>query len=248
MSQPLIRTERYDAIAVVVLSRPEKRNALTPAMIDELLAALPDPHSIDGLVLAGDGPVFCGGLDLKLCLETPGTLDALLRGLSRVMLELDARDHPVVIAAKGAAIAGGAAILGAADIVIGDRLGQYGYPVTRLGISPAVSAPFLRQLVGDGHCRERLLDPTTVSGEEAHRIGLIHELCDIPEDCGPRAVRACKALAAKPRQAFAATKRLLRELSGASSRAAEALNASLATAETAECRERLAALFGSTGR
>lgn len=245
MSASLVRVERYGGIAVVVLSRPEKRNAMTPAMLEEVLAAIPPADQIEGLVLAGDGPVFCGGFDLKMCHEKPGTLEALLRGLARVIAELDARAHPVVVAAQGAAIAGGAALLGGADVAVGDRAGQYGYPVVRLGLSPAVSAPYLRLLVGDGHARERLLDPSTVSGEEARRIGLIHELCDIPEDCGPRALRVCKMLAGKPRHAFGATKRLLRELGGAGRTARAGLEASLTTADSDECRAALGALFGA---
>ena len=167
----------------------------------------------------------------------------LLTQLSRTILELSNRDHPVVIAAKGGAIAGAAALLGAADVVVGDRLGQYGYPVVKLGISPAVSFPFLRNLVSDGRARERLLDTATIGGEEAHRIGLIHKLCDIPEDVGPTAMRICKGLAAKPRHAFAATKRLLRELGGAEAAAHAARDVSLTTADSAECRERLTAAF-----
>lgn len=240
---PLVRLETYDRIAVVVLSRPDKRNAMTPEMFEQLWAIIPPEDQIDGLVLAGDGPVFCGGFDLKLCHQVPGTASTLLRMLSETIVKLNRRDHPVVIAAKGAAIAGGAALLGAADLAIGDRAGQYGYPVVRIGLSPAVSFPFLRTLVSDGSARERLLDSGLVTGEEAKRIGLLHECRDIAEDVGPRALRACKALASKPRHAFAATKQLLRELAGAEAEAARALGVSLQTAESDECRERLAALF-----
>ncbi|MGD9688212.1 MAG: enoyl-CoA hydratase/isomerase family protein [Phycisphaerales bacterium] len=240
---PLVRLEQYDRLAVVVLSRPEKRNALTPAMFEELWRVIPAEDQIDGLVLAGDGPVFCGGFDLALCHREPETTATLLRALSETIDRLSRRDHPVVIAAKGAAIAGGAALLGAADIVIGDAAGTYGYPVVRIGLSPAVSFPYLRTLVSDGVCRERLLDSGLISGAEARRVGLIHECCDTPEDVGPRALRLCKALASKPRLAFSATKRLLRDLGGAEHTARAALDASLSTADSAECRERLARMM-----
>jgi len=235
MSAPLVRVEQYDRIAVVVFARPEKRNAMTPELFEEWFAALPGPDAIDGLVLAGDGPVFCGGFDLKMCLDKPGTLEVLLTQLSRAVMELSMRDHPVVIAAKGAAIAGGCALLGAADINVGDRAGQYGYPVVRLGLSPVISYPTLRTLMTDGHARERLLDTALLSGEEAKRQGLLHVLRDIHEDVGPVALRMCKMLAAKPRQAFAATKQLMRELAGSGVWAARATAVSLETADTAEC-------------
>ncbi len=239
----LVRVETHGRLAVVVLSRPAKRNAMTPEMFEQLWRVMPAEDAIDGLVLAGDGPVFCGGFDLKLALERPGTLATLLTQLADTIARLNRRSHPVVIAAHGAALAGGAALLGAGDVVVGDHAGQYGYPVVRIGLSPAVSFPYLRTMLNDGAARERLLDSGLLSGEEARRVGLLHELCDIPEDVGPKALRICRALAAKPRHAFAATKRLVADLSGAEAWGGRALAASLATADTPECRERLAAMF-----
>ncbi|MGQ0627238.1 MAG: enoyl-CoA hydratase/isomerase family protein [Phycisphaerales bacterium] len=244
MSAAMVRVEEYDGITVVVLSRPERRNALTPVMFDEMRAALPRADGCRGLVLAGDGPVFCGGFDLKLCGQDPAVLGKLLSQLADMMKELAARDHPVVIAAKGAAVAGGAALLCAADIAVGDRGGQYGYPVVKLGLSPGISFPHLRTVMSDGAARERQLDSGLLTGVEAYQRGLLGELCDIPEDVGARSLRTCKALAAKPREAFAATKRLVRSLAGAEADIAAALACSLASAEHVECRDRIGAAFG----
>jgi methylglutaconyl-CoA hydratase len=243
----VIRTSVNDAVYSVVIDRPEKRNALTPEMQDAMLAAVRGlPDSARVLLLRGEGPVFCGGFDLRLCLEKPGTLRALLEGLAALVAALKRAPVPVVCAAHGAAIAGGCALLGGCDMVITDDGARLGYPVTPLGISPAVSAPFLRLLVGDGCSRERQLDPALVSGRRAVAIGLAHESLPTAEAVLERATRVAEDLAAKPAWALASTRSWLLEIeeSAAPGRAAAlGLDASLALVGSAEERERLSALF-----
>jgi enoyl-CoA hydratase/carnithine racemase len=98
-----------------------------------------------------------------------------------------------------------------------------------LGISPGVSAPFLSGAVGSGRARERLLDPSLVSGREAVRIGLAHELVERDAVAG-RAVEIAGDLAAKPATGIEATKRLLNELDSAMAHAGRALETSLSLA------------------
>src|SRR5690606_29099547 len=110
------------------------------------------------LLLCGEGRVFCAGFDLDACRGEGGddALRRLLRGLSAAIAGLRAQERPVVVAAHGAAIAGGCALLGSADVVVADAGAKLGYPVARLGISPAVSAPFLAPAVGAGAGRRLL--------------------------------------------------------------------------------------------
>jgi enoyl-CoA hydratase/carnithine racemase len=255
----VIRREVVGDVAVVTLSRAEKRNALTPGMLGELRGVIErlksteiaEPISVArearALVLAGDGKVFCGGFDLKMCQDEPGTLELLLRGLHEVIAALRGLPVPVVVAAHGAAIAGGCALLGGADVVVTDAGAKLGYPVTPLGISPAVSAPFLRLLTGDGRARERLLDPALVSGREAARIGLAHECVELPEQVRPRALEIAVGLAAKPAGAVRATRGWLREIEdlrgGGGADVERGLRASLSVVGSGEEREGLARLF-----
>lgn len=239
----LVRTERDGDLALVTFNRPDRRNALTPPMLD--LAAGAVTQALSGparaLVLAGDGPCFCGGFDLKLCLDTPGTLATLLRQLSELVTSLRSAAKPVVIAAHGAAIAGGCALLSAADLVVTDDAAKIGYPVVPLGVSPAVSAPTLREAIGDGPCRARLLDPALISGREAVALGLAHDLVATPDLVRPRALDLARTLAAKPPTAIAATKQWLREISPIDP--ARGLAASLSIVDQPEERQRLASLF-----
>jgi enoyl-CoA hydratase/carnithine racemase len=239
----VIRREQAGVLATIVLDRPDKRNALTPEMMSLLGAAIAAiPSSARALMLRGEGPVFCGGFDLQMCLDHPGTLEALLRGLAAAIQALRALPIPVVGAAHGAAIAGGCALLGGCDVIITDHRARLGYPVTPLGFSPAVSAPYLRLLSGNGPARERLLDPGLISGGEAVRIGLAHESFLTPQAALARAREIALQLAEKPAAALAATRAWLAEIESALAppdAPSRGLRTSLALAGSPEERERL---------
>lgn len=208
---------KFAPVGEIVLDRPEKRNALTPAMLDAIIRAaaeLDADPSIRAIVLRGEGAMFCAGFDLSLCRDDSSTLRDLLTGLSRAVRALRRTSKPVVIAAHAGAIAGGCALLGGGDFIITDQAAKLGYPVLRLGISPAVSAPTLRLNLAGRHARERLLDTQLISGIEAGRIGLADRVVDIAEDVVPRAQIEAAKLAVKPAGAIAATKRWLNEIEG----------------------------------
>lgn len=209
---------RFAPVAEIVLDRPRKRNALTPEMLralDHHARALADDPACRAILIRGEGPAFCAGFDLTLCREDPGALADMLRALSTATRTLRRALKPVVVAAHAAAIAGGCALLAAADLVIADQHATFGYPVVKLGISPAVNAYLLSLAVGPRAARERLLDPNLITAHDARRIGLVHRLVDLPEDTLPRAQLEAVKLAEKPPAAFAATKQWLNEIEAA---------------------------------
>lgn len=239
-----IRLEVTGPVAALLLCRPDQRNALTPEMLAEFNRALGAiPSAARCLLLAGEGAVFCAGFDLSLCHAHPdgSVMRVLLRGLSEAVAALRALPIPVVIGAQGAAIAGGCALLGGADFIVADSGAKFGYPVTRLGVSPAVSAPFLAQSIGPGRARERLLDPTLIDGVEALRIGLVHRLVDQPDQVRQAARAEAVALCEKPQEALRATRRWLDELSGLGPWRGRALAASQSLAGSPEERSRIEA-------
>lgn len=166
------------------------------------------------LLLSGQGPAFCAGFDLSLCKDHPdgSVMRALLSGLHDCIAALRSLDIPVVIAAHGSAIAGGCALLGGGDIILTNTQAKIGYPVPRLGVSPAVSAPFLRDLTHDGNARSCLVENTLIDGRAALRLGLAHECLDTVEAVHPRALAIAADLASKPATALAPTKRWLAEI------------------------------------
>lgn len=211
----MIRVEDEKAVRCITIARPEKRNALTSEMLVDLACALESASGARACVLVGEGPVFCAGFDLHEGAGDPQmpALRAQLRGLSRAILAMRALRCPVVVGAHGAAIAGGCALLGGADLVVADRGARFGYPVVRLGISPAITAPFLRQRVGDGAARAMLLDPGLIDAERAHRLGLVDELVERADQVRPAAVARACALADKPGSAETQTRRWCGSLS-----------------------------------
>lgn len=226
----------HNSIAIIRLDRPDKRNALTVKMLASLRQMIANTMSAHALVLSGTGDIFCSGFDMIACRDDHTVLAQLLEGLAAVTRDL--RDHPapVIISAHGAAIAGGCALLAAADFSITNTTAKIGYPVVRLGISPAVSAPHLRTKASPGDARVRQLDPALISGAEAHAIGLVTEALPTTADCEPRAIALAESLAHKPRHALAYTKRWLNELDGSADTPSlrTALNASLALANSPE--------------
>lgn len=241
-----IRTQLDGRVLLLILNRPEKRNALTPAMLTELVQEATKCRPLcDAIVLCGEGGVFCSGFDMKLVHEQPGTLDLLLKGLSEAISDLRSLGLPIVVAAHGAAVAGGCALLGAGDVVVTDQDAQLGYPVVKLGISPAVSAPTVLNSTSPGAVRARLLDPQLIDGREARRIGLVQVCCDIKEDVVPRALREARLLASKPAHAMLATRQLLDSLCDSLTPASrvKALSASLALADSDDQRARVASLW-----
>ncbi|MCB9841016.1 MAG: enoyl-CoA hydratase/isomerase family protein [Phycisphaeraceae bacterium] len=205
----MIRLERRGHLRIITLARSERRNALTPQMVDRLLALVTASQGeCRGLVLLGEGPTFCAGFDLALCAaDAEGrTMRRLLSGLSGVVRAMRALPAPVVVGVQGGAIAGGCALLAGADLVVADRGARLGYPVVRIGVSPAVSASTLAGAVGTGPTRRLQLDPGLIDAAEAARLGLVHEIVSDPGDVPKRALELAEGLAGKPPEAMAATK------------------------------------------
>lgn len=236
-------------VALLLLNRPEKRNALTVDMLANIASSAQLLRSGAGranaVVLAGEGEVFCAGFDLALCRDDAQMMPALLTRLSGAIRSLRRLPAPVVVAAHGAAIAGGCALLGGGDIVVTDATAKIGYPVVRLGVSPAVSAPALASAVNGSAMRRLLLDPKLVRGQDALSMGLAHECVDLPNQVRARAIEIASDLARKPSHAVHATKHWMNELdrSECDELLDEALGVSLALAGGSEERERLSAFW-----
>jgi len=246
----MIRVIQDGPVAEVWLARPEKRNALTPEMLASLCTAVAQvgAGNASAILLAGEGAAFCAGFDLSLCKDHPdgSVMRALLSGLADAIAALREQHRPVVIAAHGAAIAGGCALLGAGDFVVTNDEAKLGYPVVRLGVSPAVSAPGLRLRVGSGGgaaARELLLNPRLISGLRATELGLANQSVPLAQDVIGVARDAARSLAEKPAGAIAATRALLAQLDMLGDSPWRALRASLALTGGDEERRMLPAAW-----
>ena len=201
-----------------VLNRPEVRNAIDAAMVDELhllCADLEENPRI--LILTGSGGVFASGADIAQLRER--RRDDALRGInSTVFARIAKLPMPVIAAVDGYALGGGAELAFAADFRIGTPRVKIGNPETSLGILAAAGAGWrLKELVGEPLAKDILLAGRILSGEEALAAHLITEIAD-PEQLlaaadaladriarqDPLAVRLTKTVFAAPADAHPA--------------------------------------------
>jgi methylglutaconyl-CoA hydratase len=173
----------YDgSIATITLNRPEKRNAISYDLIDDLLGALREvaksPAQI--LILTGAGKAFCSGMDLdnlkaligrspEQSLEDSKTMASLFRTLYDF-------PKPTIAAVNGAAIAGGTGLATLCDFTLAIPDAKFGYTEVRIGFVPAIVSTFLLRQVGEKIARDLLLTGRLFDAEEARRIGLVHEI------------------------------------------------------------------------
>jgi len=175
-----IRLLRDGAIGRIVLARPEKKNALDRQAADELFAALAQLEgdaTIRAIHLAADGDDFCAGADLEALERTLDAGTEVHRGdaeaLGRVFLAIRALMKPVVCSVRGRALAGGAGLATACDIVLAHEGAEFGYPEVRVGFVPAMVMTMLRRAVGEKHAADLVLTGRVINAEEAERIGLV---------------------------------------------------------------------------
>lgn len=242
----MIKSETHEDVVVISLDRAEKRNAMLPEMLDQLVGAIGAAHDARAIALVGEGKVFCAGFDLKVCAaDSSGqTMRDLLSGLSRVVVTMRSTRAPIVLGVHGAAVAGGCALLGGADVVLADRNAKLGYPVVKIGVSPAVSSPFMLASITPGRVRNRLVDPDLIDAQRALRIGLVHELVDDAHEVRERTIDLTKHLACKPGQGIFSTKRWLHEITAPMTDQAQAgLDASLSLTGGNEEHTMLGALW-----
>ncbi len=240
-----LTVERKGAVATVILNRPEFHNAFNAALIDELtrcFAALgledgeadgPGPRAI---VLTGAGTSFSAGADLHWMRQSLDlTVEENRADAERLAAMFEAIDRcprPVVARVNGAAFGGGAGLIAVCDVAVAAAGARFAFSETKLGIGPAVIAPYVLRTIGESHARALFLTGARFDAERAREIGLVHQV--VPPDGLDAAVREQLALLLSSGPgAIAAVKGLLRELrsldSAASRRETAALIARLRT-------------------
>ncbi|MFD6054173.1 enoyl-CoA hydratase/isomerase family protein [Agromyces sp. NPDC060279] len=206
----VLRIERLDDRVVATLDRPEKRNAIDQAMIDELhelCAELEAEPRI--LILTGAGGVFASGADIAELRERRA--DDARKGINaHAFIRVAELPMPVIAALDGYALGGGAELAYAADLRLGTPALKIGNPETGLGILAAAGASWrLREIVGDARAMELLLTGRAVGAEEALAIGLVSAVHP-PAELLPAAHALADRIARNDRAATMATKRVFR--------------------------------------
>ena len=205
----------YDgSIATITLNRPDKRNAISYELIEELLAVLDEVANSSArvLILTGAGKAFCSGMDLDNLKALVGRSPEQSLKDSEIMARLfrSLYDFPrlTIAAVNGAAIAGGCGLATLCDFTLAAPEAKFGYTEVRIGFVPAIVSTFLLRQVGEKHARDLLLTGRIIGAEEAHRIGLINEIV-AAEQLLERARELASHLMENSPASLVCTKRLL---------------------------------------
>jgi methylglutaconyl-CoA hydratase len=214
MSYKTIQLEYDGRLATITLNRPEKRNAISFELIDDLLHALGEVEKSDALVLilTGAGQAFCSGMDLENLKALLGRTPSQNLQDSQTMVQLfrTLYEFPkvTIAAVKGAAIAGGTGLALLCDFTLAVPEAKFGYTEVRIGFVPAIVSTFLLRQVGDKIARDLLLTGRIFSAEEAFRLGLISEIV-APDRLTARARELASVLMENSASSLRATKKLL---------------------------------------
>jgi methylglutaconyl-CoA hydratase len=230
MTAPLAMA-REGGVLTLTLNRPDKRNALSSALVEALHGALESADldaEIRVLVLTGAGKDFCAGADLEELLasaDAPAEANeaAALR-LGSLFTRMRSLPKPVVAVVRGRVLAGGAGLMTACDIVLASEGAQVGYPEVLRGFVPAMVMTMLRRQVGEKAALDLVLTGRLLGAEEARRAGLVSRV--VPEGALEQEARELAGLlAGAPVSTLALTKQLFYQLDGQSMEQGVALGA-----------------------
>lgn len=215
-----VRVWRAEGVGRLRLVRPEKKNALDRQMAEDIvqgLESLAAEAETRVIVIDGEGGDFCAGADLEaLASLLDANREAQLedaRALGRVFTSIRQLRVPVIAAVRGRALAGGAGLATACDIVLAHSNATFAYPEVRIGFVPAMVMTILRRITGERHAFDLAITGRTLSAAEAEQLGLVSRV--IPADTFDATVEEIsQAIAKSPPEAVRRTKKLFYELEG----------------------------------
>jgi methylglutaconyl-CoA hydratase len=219
MPYTTLNLDQEDLLAIITFNRPEKRNAISTQMIEEILDALAEVETSDARVaiLTGAGSAFCAGMDLEELrnLATQSQEDNVedSNRMAALFHRLYSFPKPLIAAVNGHAIAGGCGIATLCDFTLSVPTAKFGYTEARIGFVPALVSVFLVRQIGEKRARDLLLTARLVDAEEAFRLGLVTQVVP-PEELLPRARQLAQTLIANSPGSLLATKHLLVSCSG----------------------------------
>ncbi len=219
MNYTALEVTHQPGVAVLWLNRPERRNALDRALIDELthaIAAAQHDPAVGAIMLAGRGKAFCAGADLNWMQSAaeapPAVNEAEALRLAELLRALAESPKPTLARVHGPAFAGGLGLVAACDLAVASYEASFCLTEVRIGLAPAVISPYVVRALGPRAASRYMLTGELFDGGDAFRLGLVHEI--VPAEALDENVNALlgNLLQGGP-QALAATKQLIREAS-----------------------------------
>ncbi|SDX19819.1 crotonase/enoyl-CoA hydratase family protein [Roseicitreum antarcticum] len=238
-------------VATLTLNRPDKHNALSAQMIDELTQAagrLAADDAVRVVVLTGAGASFCAGGDLGWMRDQmaadSATRAAGARALAGMLGALDSLPKPLIGRIQGQAFGGGIGMMSVCDVAVGVSGARFGLTETRLGLIPATIGPYVVARMGGAMARRVFMSSRRFDAEEAVALGLLARAVEGHALDAAVEAEVAPYLSCAPR-AVAAAKRLTRELGPVIDAAAveHSVRALVACWEDAEAAEGISAFF-----
>ena len=236
------------SIATLTLNRPEKRNALNAAIIEQLKISLRkanDDSSIKAIIITGAGADFCSGADLsslqKISTASVEENAADARALLELFVLIREVRVPVIAAVRGRALAGGCGLATACDLVLAAATARFGYPEVKIGFVPAMVTAILRRNVSEKRAFELLTRGLEIDARTAREFGLVNQVF-ADEDFDTEAQTYARQFEKLSRTAVGFTKALLYQIDGmAFGQAIEAgLDANVIARMTEDCQKGVA--------
>lgn len=211
--ETILISKAAEQIGVITLNRPQKRNALSILMRDEICACLQnwkDSQEIGVVVFTGAGPTFCAGFDLKE-FSQPERLEEIFTSSSKYHRDVWNFSKPAIAAVNGPAMGGGFDLATLCDLRICSEASVFGHPEIKFGAPPLFTP--LRWIVGNGMARDLCLTGRQIDAKEAHRIGLVSEIVK-GDGLMERAIQIAKLILEAPLTTLQFTKKYLAGNSG----------------------------------
>ena len=206
--------QHADAITTLTLNRPDKRNAISFELLEELMRAFDQVETSDAgvLIITGAGKAFCAGMDLEDLKSFLGKSHDENMKDSAFMARLFRRIYefpiPTIAAVNGAAIAGGTGIATMCDFTLAVPEAKFGYTEVLIGFVPAIVSSFLVMQVGHKIARDLLLTGRLFDAAEAHGYGLVNEIVE-PAQLPSRAMELARSLLENSPSSVRLTKKLI---------------------------------------
>ncbi len=201
-------------VCTLALNRPERHNALNVPMMNQLtgqLRQLADDKRVRIIILTGNGESFCSGADLQWMKEsvnyTPEQNQQDALQLATLLRTLHQLDKPTIARINGPAYGGALGLIAACDIALAAHTCQFAFSEVRLGLIPAMIAPYIIEAIGIRHARRLFLTAERFNAYQAKELGLIHTVADVEQldegieqqrqallQAGPNAIAQCKSM------------------------------------------------------
>lgn len=180
-AEPVLLRQDADGIARLILNRPAQRNALTLELMAALQAeidAIGGDDAIKVVVIAGSGPAFCAGHDLREMRANPGRqhYERVFQACSRLMLGIVNLPKPVIARVHGVATAAGCQLVATCDLAVASEAARFATPGVNIGLFCSTPMVALSRAVGRKQAMEMLLTGDLISAERAREVGLVNRV------------------------------------------------------------------------